>query len=166
MIQHVTLILTAAQIIMSVVFLIGTIYSRLAWFIKSFLIVVGLVTSMSSYWIFKSSLGWPVADMPKEEMQIVASIVEEPTPTSKGAIYVWYKPTNSPIPRSIVIPYNKNSHEKLQQAQEKAKKGQRSYMKTVSPPRAGNTDGRIDSSQNKPEDELDFVPPPSFRFEK
>jgi hypothetical protein len=165
MIQNVALILTAAQIVLTVMFLIGTIYSRLAWPVKSFLIVAGFICGASSYWVFKTSLGWPVADIPKEDMQFVAAVVDEPTPTSKGAIYVWYRSQGSVVPRSISIPYSKNAHEKLQDAQERDKKGQRSFVRLTT---KDTPDGEPQDGQQRTDTEvqMDFVPPPPFKFEK
>jgi hypothetical protein len=76
-------------------------------------------------------LGWPVVrDALPNQFKLVSSVIYEPNNAqgNRGAIYVWaidaqraWKRTATP--RSYALPYEKELHQKLAEAQNKIKKG-------------------------------------------
>ena len=98
-------------------------------------------------------LGWPVADTPPAEFALVWAKVEEPSAIDPGRIYLWHVPPGEQRPRSIVMPYSRPAHEKLEKGKRGVAAGEPVNMKAEKPAQgAPGTDGG--------ELILDFVPPP------
>ena len=80
--------------------------------------------------------GWPSRDALPERFVMLAAVIEEPTKTSDGALYVWVtaidkgKPGREP--RAYRLPYTKDLHALLNEGMKKVRQGV-SQMGTTEP---------------------------------
>lgn len=94
------------------------------------------------YWVADAALsdvwGWPSRDGLPERFVLLAVVVEEPTKTSDGALYLWVnaieqgKPVREP--RAHRLPYTKDLHALLNEGMKKARQGV-TQMGTAEPKR-------------------------------
>jgi len=71
--------------------------------------------------------GWPSRDALPERFVLLAAVIEEPSKTSEGALYVWVnaitqgKPQHEP--RAYRLPYSKDLHALLNEGLKKIRQG-------------------------------------------
>ncbi len=80
--------------------------------------------------------GWPSSDALPERFVLLAAVIEEPSPRSKGALYVWVNALDNGRParepRAYRLPYAKDLHALLDEGMKKARQGV-SQMGTAEP---------------------------------
>ncbi len=71
--------------------------------------------------------GWPSRAALPERFVLLAAVIEEPTKTQAGALYVWLqaleKGKPGQRPRAYVLPYTKDLHSLLNEGMKKARQG-------------------------------------------
>lgn len=137
------LMFTASFMFLTILLLIGVIYSRMHWSVKAFLVLSSLLFSGFFYHGYIGSLGYPALIDPPKLFRFIYAVVHEPSVISDdpGAIYIWLM-TDSSTPRSIVIPYSVENRKKVAQAKKKVQEGQIVYMgKPENQKRDGNSIG-------------------------
>lgn len=71
--------------------------------------------------------GWPARTALPERFVLLAAVIEEPTKTSPGALYVWVnaleKGKPAQRPRAYKLPYSKDLHSLLSEGMKKARQG-------------------------------------------
>lgn len=174
MIDNTVLLVIISLMFMFALLLIGTIHSRLHWAAKSFFIVFSLAVVMMDYRALTDSLGWPVKDSLPDDLQLLGAVIQEPSrvSNSEGAIYVWYvNGDTGGKPRSVQIPYSKDMHKKMSQAQDMLAHGKKVHMSRFKKGNGAQGSGR-DGEDGQPgigrrgqsnyqsPGPLDFVPPP------
>jgi hypothetical protein len=139
--------------VLAIVLLLATFTGRLHWGLKASLVAMCLTASGGFYVGMKGLLGWPVAAQPPAEFTLVWAKVEEPSAADPGRIYLWHVPPGEQRPRSIVMPYSRPAHEKLEKGKRGVTAGDMVNMKADKSAQGapGTTAGELI---------LDFAPPP------
>jgi len=124
-------LLILAYVLIGTLLVVACIRSKLSTPIKVSLIVLTTSFYFVVYLTTPRILGWPVVrDALPNQFKLVSSVIYEPNNAqgNRGAIYVWaidaqraWKRTATP--RSYALPYEKELHQKLAEAQNKIKKG-------------------------------------------
>jgi hypothetical protein len=106
---------------------LALVFSRWARWLKA-LLVLG-VTAL--YFVADQHLagvwGWPARDTLPERFVLLAAVIEEPTKTQPGALYVWVnglasgKPAREP--RAYRLAYSKDLHGLLNEGMKKVRQG-------------------------------------------
>jgi hypothetical protein len=138
--------------------LLGVIYSRIHWSVKSLLIGASLMFSWFFYSAYVTSLGYPTIGQLPEYFRYVASVVHEPYPIKNdpGAIYIWLT-TDEEMPRAFVVPYSVETRQLMSAAKKRMANGEMIFMGTKSPQASfigsnpgkkanGNTNGNSNKS--------------------
>ena len=173
--------ITALEFALSFMFivtilLLGILYGRFHWLLKSLLVVSSLVFCIFSYNAYVDILGYPANVEPTQVFRFYSGIVRDPNPSKndKGAIYLWINEGKGRVePRSIELPFSKETRETIAKAEGKIKNGEIVYMSFQSGNISGNNpngtqnggSGQLSqgSGTNKSPysgGRLDFVPPP------
>jgi hypothetical protein len=80
--------------------------------------------------------GWPSRQGLPERFVLLAAVIEEPTPKSEGALYVWVNALEgghpAAQPRAYRLPYSKDLHSLLNEGMKKVRQGI-SQMGSASP---------------------------------
>lgn len=95
------------------------------WSIKVlFIIVAGLASLMIWYELLQRA-GWPTQDKPPAGSIFISGLVDEPNNATgdRGQIYLWLFTPNSNTPRGYKLPYSRQLHKEVSNAQHEAKKG-------------------------------------------
>lgn len=110
--------------------LIGVIYSRVHWLLKSGLVVASLAFSVLFYHGYVDSLGFPVDVRPAGVFRFIYGIVREPMliEHDPGAIFMWITTDGSRQPRAIVLPYSKENRKFVTTAKKRVEGGEYVYM--------------------------------------
>jgi hypothetical protein len=84
--------------------------------------------------------GWPTTDALPSRFVLLAVVIEEPTPKTRGALYVWAQPIDNgaPVaaPRNYRLPYAKDLHALFDEGMKKARQGV-TQMGSAEPKRGG-----------------------------
>ncbi|MBK9362902.1 MAG: hypothetical protein IPM99_18235 [Rubrivivax sp.] len=76
---------------------------------------------------FDDVWGWPSRHALPERFVLLAAVIEEPTRTRPGALYVWVNALEggkpAPRPRAYQLPYSKDLHALLDEGMKKARQG-------------------------------------------
>ncbi|MBL0720346.1 hypothetical protein JI742_10655 [Piscinibacter sp. Jin2] len=71
--------------------------------------------------------GWPSREAMPERFVLLATVIEEPSPKTAGALYVWVNALEDgkPVaePRAFKLPYSKEMHSDLSEAMKKVRQG-------------------------------------------
>jgi hypothetical protein len=102
-------------------------FSRWSRWLKAAL-VIGVTTL---YFVADGTLagvwGWPSRDSLPERFVLLAAVIEEPSKTQPGALYVWVNALNNgkpaKEPRAYRLPYTKDLHSLLNEGMKKARQG-------------------------------------------
>lgn len=101
----------------------------------------GLVAAVTALYFFGDRVlddvwGWPGRQALPERFVLLAAVIEEPTKTSPGALYVWVnaleKGRPGQRPRAYQLPYSKDLHALLNEGMKKVRQGV-SQMGTAQP---------------------------------
>ena len=131
------------------------------------LLLVLAVTSL--YWVADRALedvwGWPSRDGLPERFVLLAVVIEEPTKTSDGALYVWAnalekgKPVREP--RAHRLPYTKDLHALLNEGMKKARQGV-TQMGTAEPKRGPKGSSWLRPGSDEQEVKIRDMPAPQL----
>lgn len=126
-----------AAILFAISFSLMIYFSRVLTF-KLITVAVLFVISNLIYFSFDSIKGWPATEHLPKKGQLIWGVVQEPTDTDPGAIYLWvvydetetgwlqhivtYKPEVQ-SPRAFKIKYSKKTASQLQKAKEAMEQG-------------------------------------------
>lgn len=124
-----SLMLTFLYVTVAVLLLVLCLATAWKRWIKISMIVVVTMTYFIANHTFEDMLGWPTPRMLPEKFAIVSAVIEEPNKERgiEGAIYLWVTPLDSSRPstkpRAYKLPYLKENHSQLSEAQRKARQG-------------------------------------------
>jgi len=99
--------------------------SRASWLTRLPFIVATPLLAVAVWWQLSQQSGWPAKGRPSDGSVFVASVVQSPTPTSGGAIYVWTQPPGSATPRAYRLPYDPQLEKQVVHAAHASKHGTR-----------------------------------------
>lgn len=170
-----------------ILLLLGTIYSRIHWTIKSSLVVSSLLFCIFTYNAYENALGYPIKATPPSPFQLLWGITREPATSQHdpGAIYLWITDPKGRIePRSIELPFSKQNRDVIAKAKKKIEAGEKVFMSMKAGDKKdlkGEGDGTNQGSQGRApgahpgngtsvgdnklpyflrDEVLDFTPPP------
>lgn len=115
-------LLTASLLILTVITIVVAIQSRLRSVIVILLIPFLVFNIGFSYHTIKELWGYPVEELPKDEVELLAYKVEQPN------IFIMVREQSGKA-RLYQIPYTKKAEEQLDGAGKAMKRGQRMMMK-------------------------------------
>ncbi len=98
---------------------------RVSWLARLPLLAATPVLAIAVWWQLSQVSGWPAPSRPADGSVFVASVVQSPTPTSAGAIYLWTQPPGGSKPRAYRLPYSPQLEQQVAQAARAAKGGAR-----------------------------------------
>lgn len=133
---------------------VGVIYSKLHWIIKSMLMISSLGVIVGLYFILITSLGWPIATIPSGKVRFLWAETQEPNKSTNdpGVIYLWYMPENVTIPRSVRLPFSKQTQEAMETAKANTEKGLDTFLQNakevIEAVAEGDTQGQGDNGGN------------------
>ncbi|MEY8877016.1 MAG: hypothetical protein AB9M60_10940 [Leptothrix sp. (in: b-proteobacteria)] len=91
-----------------------------------------LVVAVTSFYFWADDAvhgmwGWPSSDALPERFVLLASVIEEPTNKTPGALFVWVQALENGkpgrAPRAYQLPYTKDLHALLNEGMKKARQG-------------------------------------------
>ena len=109
--------------------------------------------------------GWPAREPLPERFVLLAVVVEEPTKTSDGALYLWVngldkgKPVREP--RAYRLPYTKDLHALLNEGMKKARQGV-TQMGTAEPKRGPKGTSWLRPGSDEQEVKIRDLPAPQL----
>lgn len=124
-----SLLLTSLYVAVALLLLVLCLATAWKRWIKILMIVAVTVTYFIANFTFEDMLGWPTPRELPEKFAIVSVVIEEPNKERgiDGAIYLWITPLDSnrptTVPRSYKLPYQKEAHSQLSEAQRKSRQG-------------------------------------------
>jgi hypothetical protein len=122
-------LLTLAYMFLSVLLLLGVIYSRVGWQLKTVLIALSLVFTMIFAIGYIAAQGYPVADQPPEMFRFISGMTREPSRNDPGAIFVWLMDTTvNNQPRALALPYSPATRDMVDAAEKRVRAGEMVYL--------------------------------------
>lgn len=124
-----SLLLTSLYVAVALLLLVLCLATAWKRWIKILMILVVTVSYFVANFTFEDMLGWPTPRMLPEKFAIVSAVIEEPNKERgiDGAIYLWVTPLDSnrpvTVPRAYKLPYLKENHTQLSEAQRKSRQG-------------------------------------------
>lgn len=124
-----SLLLTFLYVAIAALLLVLCLATGWRRWVKVLMIAVVTVSYFVANYTFEDMLGWPTPRMLPEKFIIVSAVIEEPNKERgvEGAIYLWVTALdgNRPAgaPRSYRLPYQKDAHSQLSEAQRKSRQG-------------------------------------------
>lgn len=120
------------SILLSFCFLAALCVMALLWSRWPSYLKAVLVIGVSVFYFFGSSVlqdiwGYPSAEKLPERFVLLAAVIEEPSKSKAGALYIWVnaiengKPTA--LPRAYTLPYTKDLHSLLNDGMKKIRQG-------------------------------------------
>jgi len=98
---------------------------RASWLARLPLLAATPVLAIAVWWQLSQTSGWPAGGQPADGSVFVAGVVQSPTPTSRGAIFLWAQPPGASTPRAYRLPYNRQLEQQIANAAHAARAGQR-----------------------------------------
>lgn len=122
-----TLAVVLAFVVLATLAVLALLASRWPLWLRA-LLVIG-VTGFYFYAdeAVHNMWGWPSSDALPERFVLLATVIEEPSARSPGALFVWLqalengKPARAP--RAYQLPYTKDLHSLLNEGMKKARQG-------------------------------------------
>jgi hypothetical protein len=168
----VVLSLTILLIFMTVILLLGVVYSRVHWSVKAGIIALTLVTTVIGYKTFVDARGYAVSmNRAPAQFQLLQFVIREAIGGDPGSIHLWIRALEESVPRAIRIPYSRENHEILNEARAQLEQGREVFMGV-----GGDTEGPPASSEGADgvagqeggggtggpqiNDRMDFIRPP------
>lgn len=99
--------------------------------IKFFAVVLSITVFTSVFLAIQDLSSLPINGAPTGKIQILGVAIVEPSSSSKGSgIWLWARKLNDEHIKTYKFAYNKKLHEKLNEIDQKLKKGQSIYIDT------------------------------------
>ncbi|MFM2121057.1 MAG: hypothetical protein RL722_2525 [Pseudomonadota bacterium] len=107
--------------------LLALVYSRWPAWLRALLVV-----AVTGFYFYADEAvhgmwGWPSSDALPERFVLLATVIEEPSAKSPGALYVWLQALENgkpgKAPRAYQLPYTKDLHALLNEGMKKARQG-------------------------------------------
>lgn len=113
------------------------LWSHWPSWLKGMLVCAVTVLYFFGYWAIHDMWGLPSTDKLPERFVMIAAFVEEPVKKNPGALYLWVSEIEDGQetvlnPRAYKLPYNRELHERINEALERGKDGV-SQMGTAKP---------------------------------
>ena len=124
------LLFVACFMFIAILLLLGVIYSRVHWVLKSILLVISLLFGVVFYRGYVGSLGYPAPITPPPLFRFLYGFVHEPflLKGDPGAVYIWMMMPGSEMPRVIAVPYSTASRKIIGDAKQRVERGEMVYM--------------------------------------
>lgn len=119
---------------------------RVPWLARLPIIAATPILAIAVWWQLNQESGWPTGTNPANGSVFVASVVQSPTPTSKGAIYLWAQAPGATTPRAYRLPYDPQLEKQIASAAHASRSGQRVAIQTNKP--AARAKGGASNTQN------------------
>lgn len=107
--------------------LLALVVSRWPAWAKALLVVSVTGLYFAADRVFEDAWGWPSTSTLPERFVLLAAVIEEPTKTNPGALFVWANALESgkPVrePRAFRLPYSKDLHALLDEGMKKVRQG-------------------------------------------
>jgi hypothetical protein len=103
---------------------------RASWLARIPLLAATPVLAIAVWWQLTQRDGWPMSSKPANGSVFVAGVVESPTPTSAGAIYIWTQPPGTNTPRAYRLPYDPALEQQVASAAHASRSGVRVAIRT------------------------------------
>ncbi len=109
----------SAFILLALLLLSINLYSKWSWRVKATTIVLTSAFYVITYFSFPPLLGWATGQNPPQQFRLIAAHVVQPNKESgeDGAVYLWLTEikdmTTTGEPRSYVLGYSNELHEKI-----------------------------------------------------
>jgi hypothetical protein len=129
------------------------------WALRLPLLVATPLLALAVWWQLSQRTGWPSDGHPADGSQFVAGVVRPPTPSDRGAIYLWTQPPNSATPRAYRLPYSPQLERQVTQASRQARRGRPVGLRTVA--RHARAKGRQETQSPRSPFRFYRLPPPS-----
>jgi hypothetical protein len=109
--------LTYAACFLALAALTGlAVTGRASWIARLPLLVLTPLLAIAVWWQLTQRDGWPASSKPANGSVFVASVVQQPTPTNAGAIFIWTQPPGTNTPRAYRLPYDPALEQQVAQA--------------------------------------------------
>ncbi len=162
--------LIAAYVLLGVLLVSLNLYSRWAWPVKIFGIVLVAVFYGVTYRSIPPLLGWPTQQNLPERFNLLALYVQEPDKATgdEGAIYMWVtdlgRGFSNVRPRAYEVPFSAELQQKAVEAGSKLKKGLPQLGETKEAELGPNGQPRDTTEQGQASVSIDFydLPDPLF----
>ncbi len=124
-----SLLLTFLYVAIAILLLVLCLATPWRRWLKVLMILVVTSSYFVANYTFEDMLGWPTPRMLPEKFLVLSAVIEEPNKEKgiDGAIYIWISPldSNRPsvVPRAYKLPYLKENHSQLSEAQRKSRQG-------------------------------------------
>lgn len=109
----------SAYVLLGLLLLSINLYSKWSWKVKAMTIVLTSAFYVITYFSFPPLLGWATSQYPPEQFRLIAAHVVQPNKDTgdDGAVYIWLTEikdmTTTGEPRSYVLDYSNELHEKI-----------------------------------------------------
>jgi hypothetical protein len=120
------------------------------WALRLPLLAVTPVLALAVWWQLTERDGWPTRSRPPDGSAFVAGVIQAPSPSNAGAIYLWTQPPHSATPRSYRLPYSRELERQVGAAARTAKRGGHIGLRTERTTNHVGHRGRGDSDGSSP----------------
>jgi hypothetical protein len=130
------------------------------WELRLPLLAATPLLALAVWWQLSQRDGWPTDSHPVNGAAFVASVVQAPTPSNAGAIYLWAQPPDSNAPRAYRLAYSPQLERQVAHAASAARRGVRVAVHAPRRRRGTKQKGR----GQQPSAVLEFyrLPPPGL----
>ena len=119
------LVLTFAAL--ALLCLLALLWSRWPAWLKGMLVVGVSVFYFYGEHLVHHMWGWPSSDALPARFVLLATVIEEPSAKTAGALYVWVNAVEDgkpvALPRAYRLPYTKDTHSMLNEGMKKVRQG-------------------------------------------
>ena len=95
------------------------------WLIRLPVVAATPVLAIAVWWQLSQRDGLPVGARPPDGSSFVAGLVQPPSPSSAGAIFLWTQSPGATTPRAFRVPYSPALEKQVARAAAAAKQGAR-----------------------------------------
>jgi len=93
------------------------------WLLRLPILAATPVLAVAVWWQVSQRDGLPVGGRPPDGSSFVAGLVNPPTPTSAGAIYLWTQLPGASTPKAFRVPYSPTLEQQIAHASAQSRKG-------------------------------------------